>query len=109
MLSGVTGHEEIVASVRRVVGKTNVFETDAPREGFPATGRATRGSESGAPGPPRLTQLHRCLEELRGALREQEAKRKEALRESLLWEKDRHRPVIVGLVVSTWGSLCRAP
>jgi hypothetical protein len=31
MLSGVTGHEEIVASVRRVIGETNVFETDAEK------------------------------------------------------------------------------
>ncbi len=31
MLSGVSGHEEIVASVRRVVGESNVFETDAEK------------------------------------------------------------------------------
>src|SRR3954447_12077066 len=30
-LSGVSGHEEIVASVRRVVGESNVFETDAEK------------------------------------------------------------------------------
>lgn len=29
MLSGVSGHEEIVAAIRRVVGESNVFETDA--------------------------------------------------------------------------------
>jgi len=31
MLSGASGHDEIIASVRRVVGKSNVFQTDADK------------------------------------------------------------------------------
>jgi len=43
MLRGASGHDEMVAAVRRVVGQTNVFETKAEKA-F-ATGHAMRGSE----------------------------------------------------------------
>lgn len=46
--------------------------------------------------------------ELRTAVNELEAKLKEALRESLLWEKIGIGLFIVGLLISTWGSLCSA-